>query len=182
MEDRPRIESRLQLNRTTESMKAYHLTLAVVLTTLCLATVSCSTTSTNSATASAPTPPGQTDAMVEALNAQNPFSVLKRGMTSKQVDEHVGAPDRVLPFPNETGVKSEIWVYNRSVPVGFREVVGGVRLVPYVDPFTGEMKELSEAIMRNETISAMQRIELLMVEGLFMEWKQRAHSAKSVSN
>lgn len=141
----------------------------------------CSTTSTDSATTSA-TRPAQTDKMVEALNAHNPFSVLKRGMTIKQVEDRVGPPDSVQPFPNETGAKSELWVYIRSVPVGFREVVGGTRMVPYVDPFTNEMKEIAEPIMRNETVSALQRIELLMVEDLFVEWKQRAHSTKNISN
>ena len=149
---------------------------------LLVAGPACTTTSSSSSTAG-PTPAtGQRDEMVEALNAQNPFSVLKRGMTAKQVEDRVGRPDEIAPFPNDTGAQSEIWVYIRSVPVAFREIVGGERIVPYVDPITGEMKEIREPIFRNETVHAEQRIELLMVEGLFVEWKQRAHSRKSIGS
>lgn len=141
----------------------------------------CTTVATKSGAAASPSPSERPDAVVEALNAQNPFSVLKRGMTSQQVERLVGAADEVVPFPNETGARSEIWVYNRSVPVSFREVIGGTRSVPYVDPITGEMKDIVEPIMRNELVFAKQRIELLMVEGLFVEWKQRAQTTRGIN-
>jgi hypothetical protein len=157
-------------------------TLAIATAIITLAITGCATSPANPQSAASATPAGQNDEMVQALNAQNPFSVLKRGMTAKQVKEHVGAPNTVEPFPNDAGAQSEIWVYIRSVPVAFREVAGGSRVVPYVDPTTGEMKEIQEPIMRNETVFADQRIELLMVEGLFAEWKQRARSVKAITN
>lgn len=166
-------------------MNARSLALALVLAASAFS--GCTTAVQRSATAPSAQPSSvpatrEPDDMVRALNAQNPFSVLKRGMTAKQVSERVGAPDEVVPFPNDAGANSEIWAYVRSVPVSFREVVGGTRPVTYVDPFTSEMKEIMEPIMRYETVFADQRIELLMVEGLFVEWKQRAHSVKNISN
>jgi hypothetical protein len=90
-------------------------------------------------------------------------------MSAADVRQRFGAPAEIRPYEKVESVKAEIWVYHGTEFGGVREVGGGVREVPYVDPLSGQTKMMQEPLTRLERMSIRHTVQLLMIEGRVAE-------------
>jgi hypothetical protein len=118
------------------------------------------------------TAPVRTDAPAPA---SNPFLALRRGMKPEEVKTLVGEPLAVRSRePGPAGAAAppaETWTYQRKVSEIVQQVATSTKDVPYFDPFLNTIRMIKEPVYQNETVTVLDTIELLMIDGLLREWK-----------
>ncbi|WP_221032610.1 hypothetical protein [Actomonas aquatica] len=87
-------------------------------------------------------------------------AMLRVGMHQPQVLEWLGEPQHREPATNATGMR-ETWVYTIRHAPSYKTIVAEMEEVPYVDPFTGELKMLEEPVLNQQRIQILETITLI---------------------
>lgn len=125
-------------------------------------------------------PPASNRTTVRSATLDNDMAELglKKGMTATELRRAWGAPRTTTPMA-AANVKAEVWTYHRIKDLGVRTVPTSMRAIPYQDPLTGTERLIQEPVYRQETISQVDVIELLLVEDRLVEWKRtRQHTSR----
>lgn len=127
-----------------------------------------------SACTTAPAPTSGTD--LSSTPSATPFnrvdaSLLQKGMPVDSVTAALGAPTKVESFERE-GKPFEIREYRRRFSQFQGTEATGLERIPYIDPVTGEEREELAPVMQNATVNLVEVTELLLHEGVLLEWKQ----------
>ncbi len=123
-------------------------------------------------TAPAPTPGSD----LSSTPASTPFnridaSQLQKGMAVDSVTAALGSPTKIESFERE-GKTFEIREYRRRFSQFQGTEATGLERIPYIDPVTGEEREELAPVMQNATVNLVEVTELLLHEGVLLEWKQ----------
>ena len=95
-----------------------------------------------------------------------------RGMTQEEILAILGEPEKKEVATTED-VTRENWHYTFIVRRGVDMVQTDTRMVPYIDPLSGEMREIPEAILSPQSTVIKQSIQLLFEGGLVISWKSQ---------
>jgi outer membrane protein assembly factor BamE (lipoprotein component of BamABCDE complex) len=85
--------------------------------------------------------------------------LLRVGMHKPQVLELLGEPKHTEPPRNANGMR-ETWEYEIIHHPQYKTIVAQMELVPYVDPFTGELKWLEEPVQNQQRIQKHETLTL----------------------
>jgi hypothetical protein len=104
---------------------------------------------------------------------------LRKGMTQEQVREMLGNPAQIRPVRGAEGT-SERWVYERRVSQVVDQQATGSQDVPYIDPFTGEMRMIQEPTYSQVTKTITEELHLLWRNGGLESWTTLHRSKQSL--
>ncbi len=93
------------------------------------------------------------------------------GMSAEQVQGIIGKPERIKPLKKD-GVSAEIWFYSFEKLARTRDVATSTRNIPVVEPITGTIKMIPEAVYTQQRIYVTETTELLMVNGALASSKR----------
>lgn len=96
------------------------------------------------------------------------------GMSAEQVQGVIGKPERIKPLKKE-GVSAEIWFYSFEKLAGTKDVATSTRDVPVVNPITGTIRMIPEAVYTQQRVYVTETTELLMVNGALASSKRYRH-------
>lgn len=94
------------------------------------------------------------------------------GMTAENVLQLWGDPIEMKPMEAPGPNVAEVWVYRYFDTVSTGETVVGTIDVPFVDPFTGEMRMVPEPDYAVVNTRVRVTTELLIFNGQVINWKQ----------
>ncbi|MDD2762432.1 MAG: hypothetical protein PHE83_00505 [Opitutaceae bacterium] len=147
----------------------HHRYLTLIPAALAVLLVSCSTTSTPSASTGAAPPPAVTAV------GNGPESKLQKGMPAEAVKRLMGEPDEITRMQSPTG-KAEVWVYHRTIRGAQQQVPAGTRSTPVtVKDSEGRdrlVTTIVETSYRQQVEIIEETIRLLMFDGKYLEQKR----------
>lgn len=127
----------------------------------------CGTTAPSSSSATAATAAGQ----------QHPsIDVLRIGMVQSHVRDWMGEPDSIESVTEDNQIR-ETWSYTRQLATSYKTVAAEMEEVPYVDPFTGQMRSTYEPRTTQQRQTAREHIRLIFVEGRLVDIRRRTDRA-----
>lgn len=100
---------------------------------------------------------------------QNYFS-LKQGMSAEEITARFGDPERVESLVSNE-VPTEVWHYTEIVESKTEANTQGTREEPYWDISENRMRTREVAIEGIERHEVIARLELLMLDGKLVSWK-----------
>lgn len=86
-------------------------------------------------------------------------NLLRMGMHKPQVLAWMGEPGETTAANNANGMR-ETWTYEIVHPPIYKTIVATMEEVPYMDPFTGELKWLEEPVLNQQRLQRIDTITL----------------------
>lgn len=107
--------------------------------------------------------------------------IVRVGMHKPQIMELLGEPKRIEPPRNANGMR-EVWEYEIIYPPRYKTVVAQMELVPYVDPFTGELKMLEEPVPNQQRIQRFETLLLTFRGPRMIDLERKVHESRDFRN
>ncbi len=122
--------------------------------------------------ASNPSPGSATE-----TRSSDPWLSLQKGETTEHLRATLGAPAETRPMKSQEG-PAEIWTYRRSRTV-VNQVAASTEDMPYVDPFSGEMRTIQRPVYTNETRTVDEELQVLVFDGKVVTWKRASQTSRT---
>ena len=90
-------------------------------------------------------------------------------MTRDQVRQALGNPADIVPLKTPSG-EVEKWIYRRRVDEQVDQKPTGTQDVPYVDPFTGQMRTIQEPTYSLVTTTVTEVVYVFWSDGELVNW------------
>lgn len=138
----------------------------------------CETTSNVPAAGTKPTAGTSRTSQAEVLIPARKLNAIKRGMTVAEVQNLIGKPDNVSPFPAGE-LKGEVWTYRISVVKRTTMIAASMEDVPFTDPVTGITTMIKEPLLKPQYERFYQTMQFLMVQDRVTERRPSTEEERS---
>lgn len=146
----------------------------------------CSTTAPE---VSRPAPPAATTGAVTppAASEFDParLSALRLGQKQEDIRRWLGEPMSVRAADGASAgladTAVELWLYQATLPPGYKEVVAEMEEIPFYDPITGESKPQQQARPSLQRVDRTAMVVLAFAEGKLVDIRQQVQASQSIT-